>query len=985
LADLAGAGLSFEVVGPNQNVPRAGGDADHAGYGGATLGPDNTGNNLASRVSNLMATYQPDYVVVLAGVNTLWGNGSGAAAADTEYTQLISSIMSARPTAWVISCATPKVSGQSGSTPFGGTYWEDLYNAASSAAVSSASDKLVFADVGAIGFTVGDFYDSTHWTQAGADKVGTVIANAIKEIENPTSPPPPPTRGLRQSKHIPSGDWGDLEAAGDITVSFDAPVQQGNAVVLCAVAWNDLAGTGTGGSTGTHATTLINAMEPQANGVRVLYGPNDAYSAGWPEFSTIHNYTDQLWPPDMFWEGRETDIVFWGVVWEARGNLAWGAPYTENPANKKVVPHVRNFTAFVYYSDTNQWERVMDPGPLGWEAVFPGQNGPENIPADPANYQTFSDGSVGYTPWNATGVDDPEKSQMWHFSAYADHYIRDARKQYVVCIASFYECRVEPHVVRGGTTADCDASTYTAHSGMDPYPHDWSGYSSRLNAKLQLMAPDDLAGIAVGRTAYLTKDWQTFGSYAMSGPGGGSTAGTKSWMQAHPIPAALAGDTTGQTTANLIVAGCTDNQSNGSYYTVANVEATGGVDTNVFASMHYMDNVRSNGGTFSVNVDYAQATHNVASLILLEVAGTQTLPGGSLDKVATASVGAGSMSISATTSQLSQPDEFLIGVTVSVDPPEVVYSGPPGFSVAQYALAPVTGQVATKLVSSTAPVTATWGFSEAHASAAILASFRLNPTSISSGAANITLPTPATVAAGKVTVRGSLAKVLASATVVATSGALAVGNLNKTLQNLSAYATGRLPIVGDLSQTLQAASSYGSTVSSLFGQANIFLTSLLGVSEGELLIRGNSTKTLSNATSNSVGAVSSPSVYVPPVADVVTSGWGSTDPGALFEAVNETQPNDFDYVYATNQNPVEFQLQPVDDPYQSTGHTIQYRVRSQYGHGVIVALLQGSVVIAQWTHPTLTYDFTTYVQALTSEQADAITNYADLRIRIYAL
>lgn len=105
----------------------------------------------------------------------------------------------------------------------------------------------------------------------------------------------------------------------------------------------------------------------------------------------------------------------------------------------------------------------------------------------------------------------------------------------------------------------------------------------------------------------------------------------------------------------------------------------------------------------------------------------------------------------------------------------------------------------------------------------------------------------------------------------------------------------------------------------------------------------------------------------------------------FFAAVDETVASDADYIYTLTPNAVvEFALSSVTDPSASTGHIVRVRARSQYGQRAKFSLYQGGTLIAEWTD-TLTASFATYEHTLAGAEADAITDYAALRIRITAL
>jgi hypothetical protein len=124
---------------------------------------------------------------------------------------------------------------------------------------------------------------------------------------------------------------------------------------------------------------------------------------------------------------------------------------------------------------------------------------------------------------------------------------------------------------------------------------------------------------------------------------------------------------------------------------------------------------------------------------------------------------------------------------------------------------------------------------------------------------------------------------------------------------------------------------------------------------------------------------------VRPVSDVdVTSAVGVPAPGAGSGVYADLATNDdAHYAEISTGGDVEVAFASLIDPLSSTGHTITYRLC--YGGGatsgtMAVTLKQGSTTIASWTD-TLTGSFQTFSHILTGTQADAITDYSQLRVR----
>ena len=128
--------------------------------------------------------------------------------------------------------------------------------------------------------------------------------------------------------------------------------------------------------------------------------------------------------------------------------------------------------------------------------------------------------------------------------------------------------------------------------------------------------------------------------------------------------------------------------------------------------------------------------------------------------------------------------------------------------------------------------------------------------------------------------------------------------------------------------------------------------------------------------------VSGNAQFSAPSADVSTGAWGPTSGVSLYAMIDEADPSDADYIRtATPGDVCVVALEAATDPGVSTGHVVSYRIMGDGSSGLQVSLMQGGTPIASWTHDPAPADWTTYVQTLSSGEADAITDYAALRLR----
>lgn len=123
--------------------------------------------------------------------------------------------------------------------------------------------------------------------------------------------------------------------------------------------------------------------------------------------------------------------------------------------------------------------------------------------------------------------------------------------------------------------------------------------------------------------------------------------------------------------------------------------------------------------------------------------------------------------------------------------------------------------------------------------------------------------------------------------------------------------------------------------------------------------------------------------YARPVSDASAGSWLPSSGIDLFDMLDEEEPADADYIYATAPSVCEVALGPVQDPQSSSGHKVSFRVPDGFVPfgALTVSLRQGaSTEIASWTVPSPVAG-TTYSYTLSGAQADAITDYTDLRLR----
>lgn len=135
-------------------------------------------------------------------------------------------------------------------------------------------------------------------------------------------------------------------------------------------------------------------------------------------------------------------------------------------------------------------------------------------------------------------------------------------------------------------------------------------------------------------------------------------------------------------------------------------------------------------------------------------------------------------------------------------------------------------------------------------------------------------------------------------------------------------------------------------------------------------------------------------VTVYPVSDVSVGTWTTQAGGTtnLYAVIDEVVADDADYAKSANltttqTDTLEVALGSVNDPASAADHVIAYRYRAQgvATMNLTVSLRQGAgTQIASWTHNSVGTSFVNGSQTLSESEANAITNYADLRLRFVA-
>lgn len=121
----------------------------------------------------------------------------------------------------------------------------------------------------------------------------------------------------------------------------------------------------------------------------------------------------------------------------------------------------------------------------------------------------------------------------------------------------------------------------------------------------------------------------------------------------------------------------------------------------------------------------------------------------------------------------------------------------------------------------------------------------------------------------------------------------------------------------------------------------------------------------------------------------ITSGSWTYSGSSLHEDTDEEAPDGVAYASSTtDEDECVLGLSSVIDPVSSSGHIIRFTARSvngeKGGENLYVRLYQGDVLIASSAKITLNRNaYEEYTYTLLAEEADAIEDYGNLRIRLH--
>jgi len=216
IADMATAGQPIDAVGRQQLVPAIGGDPDHEGWAGVYL--TTTSDTLSTRVPVVTQVIGAvDAVVLMAGLADYVNAPLGIA---DRFEALLNTVRSSQPAADIIICTLPPRQGLTeAQTNAAFSGYADLNARIRTLAASNYGVTL--ADCATASLVVADYHGDELLLQSGADKVGAIVAAALRTalgVATSYLMPRMPRRGYVFPREISS-----LGIVGPMGDDFQAP------------------------------------------------------------------------------------------------------------------------------------------------------------------------------------------------------------------------------------------------------------------------------------------------------------------------------------------------------------------------------------------------------------------------------------------------------------------------------------------------------------------------------------------------------------------------------------------------------------------------------------------------------------------------------------------------------------------------------------------------------------------------------------------
>ena len=120
-----------------------------------------------------------------------------------------------------------------------------------------------------------------------------------------------------------------------------------------------------------------------------------------------------------------------------------------------------------------------------------------------------------------------------------------------------------------------------------------------------------------------------------------------------------------------------------------------------------------------------------------------------------------------------------------------------------------------------------------------------------------------------------------------------------------------------------------------------------------------------------------------PSADTSKGSWSASSGSVLYSMIDEANADDTDYITAATNTTCKIKFENGTDPVSGANHLLRVRARGTGGtlRAELVQSATPETTIASWSI-TYTASFTDFDLSLTSAQADAITDYSALYVKL---
>jgi len=193
------------------------------------------------------------------------------------------------------------------------------------------------------------------------------------------------------------------------------------------------------------------------------------------------------------------------------------------------------------------------------------------------------------------------------------------------------------------------------------------------------------------------------------------------------------------------------------------------------------------------------------------------------------------------------------------------------------------------------------------------------------------------------------------------------------------------------SSTSSTTVTQSSTTTSTFSTTSTTSSSSTTVTQSSTTSSSSSSSSSSTTTStfSSTTTTTIPLQYIYPASDITSGSWNPSSGEDLYAMLDEDPANDSDYIHSSSHpsnDTCEVKFEVAADPLTDQHHVVKYRYKKSGVDTINLTfyLMQGVTQIATWSHNDISTTVTQGSYTLTSEEADSITDYHDLRLRITA-